>query len=146
MCLGGNADFLCYNTTMFLPIKKKLWLGCLAGICMCAAGCAYHGQVRRGIYKPSVSDNRLASSVLVVSDEGVPEKISITDPTSSALYVGRVVPVAAVMTRAVAWSSEIADLVMLIAGSCQFVYQNFIHRPLQFFINCQLSIINCPFP
>lgn len=54
--------------------------------CLLLVGCAYHGRVPRGIYHPTAQPNRADQSILVVSDKNIPQKILITDPTSSALY------------------------------------------------------------
>lgn len=54
--------------------------------CLMLAGCAYHGRVPRGIYRPVLQSSRADHSLLVISDKNIPSQILITDPTSSALY------------------------------------------------------------
>ena len=61
------------------------WIGC---VCLLAAlsGCAYHGRVRRGLYLPLKTTQPIEASILIISDKNIPDKLTITDPTSSALY------------------------------------------------------------
>jgi len=57
-------------------------------ICLLAAlsGCAYHGRVRRGLYVAPKTTHPADASILIISDKNIPDKLTITDPTSSALY------------------------------------------------------------
>ena len=67
--------------------RNKLLIFALQVLCLgflCA--CTYHGQIRRGIYQPTSSDNRLDASVLVVSDQDIPTQITIAESETSSLY------------------------------------------------------------
>lgn len=49
-------------------------------------GCSYHGQIRRSVYPSTPAPTIFNASVLIIQPGNVPDSLTISDPTSQALY------------------------------------------------------------
>ena len=63
--------------------RNRWFIFIIAGV---LSGCTYNGRVPRNVYHPIPLENRVDASVLVISDQNIPARLSITDPNDVSLY------------------------------------------------------------